>query len=159
MLPRRWGSFFSFSTRDFAGKTPYVAGCGDRDEPHKAILLADRTAAQDAVGETHCGSPLKTQVVAGWLQGSKKRATRLGEASAQTPPVTADNMVAACDLATDGLDVDSLDEPLTFLHYERLKVYHIMVFSFCTMLRPQNLLGLTARDFFFPPVVRENATF
>jgi len=153
------GYIFAFSTRDFAGKTPYVAGCGDRDEPYKALPLADRTPAQVANGETHCGCPLKSQVVAGWLQGSKKQATRLGEASAQTPLVTADNMAVACDLATDGVDIDDFDEPLTALQYERLTVYVIMVFSFCTMLRPENLLKLTARDVFFPPDFGENAAF
>ncbi|OSX77779.1 hypothetical protein BU14_0134s0001, partial [Porphyra umbilicalis] len=34
-----------------------------------------------------------------------------------------------------------------------------MVFSFRTMLRPENLFGLTARDVFLPPVVGENAAF
>jgi len=64
-----------------------------------------------------------------------------------------------CNLATDGVDVEDLDEWLTALQYERLTVYIIMVLSFCTMLRPENLLGLSARDIFFLPVVGENAAF
>jgi len=151
------GYFFAFSTRDCAGKTAYVAGCGDRDEPYKSVRLADRTPAQVANGEAHCGCPLKSQVVARWLQGSKKQANILGEGSSQTPPVTADNMVVACDLGTDGVDIEDLDEPLTALQYERLTVYVIMVFCFCTTSRPENLLGLTARDVLFRPVVGENA--
>ena len=147
------GFFVAFSTRDFSGKTAYVAGCGDHDEPYTSVPLSDRTPAQVAYGETHCGCPLKAQVVAGWLQGSKKQATRLGQASSQTPPVTADSMVVACDLATDGVDIEYLDEPLTALQYERLMVYVIMVFSFCTTLRPE------ARDVFFPPVVGDNSAF
>jgi len=153
------GHFFALSTRDFAGKTAYVAGCGDRDDPYKSLPLADRTPAQVANGEAHCGCTLKAQVVAGLLQGSKKQATRLGEASSQTPPVKADNMVVACGLATDGIDIEDLGKPLNALQYERLTVYVIMVFSFRTMLRPENLFGLTARDVFLPPVVGENAAF
>jgi len=153
------GYFLSFSTRDFARKTSYVAGCGERDEQYKALPLAVRTTAQVASGETHCGCPLKSQIVAGWLQGLKKQPTRLGEQSAQTPPLTAENMAVACDLATDGADIDSLDEPLTVLQYERLTVYVIMVFSFCTMSWPENLLKLTARDCLIPRVVGENAAF
>jgi len=151
------GYFFAFSTRDFAGKTGYVAGCGDRDEPYKSVPLANRMPAPVANGEAHCGCPLKAQVFAGWLQGSKKQANQLGEASSQTPPVTADNMAVACDLGTDGVDIEDLDEPLTALQDERLTVYLIMVFSFYTMSWPENLLGLTARDVLFPPVVDENA--
>jgi len=153
------GYFISFCTRDFARKTSYVAGCGERDEQYKALPLAVRTPAQVASGETHCGCPLKSQIVAGWLQRLKKQPTRLGEASAQTPPLTVDNMAVACDLATDGADIDSLDEPLTVLQYERLTVYVIMLFSFCTMLWPENLLKLTERDCLIPPVVGENAAY
>jgi len=50
---------FSLSTRAFAGKTAFVAGCGDREEPYKALPLADRTPDQVASSETHCGCPLK----------------------------------------------------------------------------------------------------
>ena len=82
--------FYAFSTRDFSGKTAYVAGCGDRDEPYKLLPQADRTPAQVANGEAHCGCPLKAQVVSGWLQRSKKQVTKSGKASAQTPLVTAD---------------------------------------------------------------------
>jgi len=153
------GYFFSFSTHDFAGKTAYVAGCGDHDEPYKSVPLDDRTPAQVANGETHFGCPLKAQVVAGWLQGSKKQAIRFGKASSETPPVMENNMVVACDLATDGVDIEDLDEPLSALQYQRLTVYVIMVFSFCTMLRPENMLGLTVRDVFFPPIVGENEAF
>ncbi|OSX73607.1 hypothetical protein BU14_0334s0008, partial [Porphyra umbilicalis] len=60
----------------------YVTGCGDRDDPYKLVPLADRTHRRNALW-----------VVSGWLQRSKKQATRLSEASAQTPPVTADYMV------------------------------------------------------------------
>ncbi|OSX73925.1 hypothetical protein BU14_0319s0013 [Porphyra umbilicalis] len=99
--------------------TAYVAGCGDRDEPYKLLPQADRTPAQVANGEAHCGCPLKAQVVSGWLQRSKKQVTKSGKASAQTPLVTADTWLW------------HLDEPLTALQYERLTVYIIMVFNFC----------------------------
>jgi len=79
------GYFFAFSTRDFSGKTAYVAGCGDRDEPYKLVPLADRMPAQVANGETRCGCPLKAQVVSGWLQGSKKQANRLGRRRPRLP--------------------------------------------------------------------------
>jgi len=47
------GFFFCFSAHDFAGKTSYVASCGDSDEPYKALQLADRTPDQVANGEMH----------------------------------------------------------------------------------------------------------
>lgn len=83
----------------------------------------------------------------------------MGDPSAQTNFVTADTIAVACDFATDGVDIDDLNMPLTDLPYERLTVYAIMFFSFCTMLQPENLLKLTARGVLFPSLVWENAAF
>jgi len=83
----------------------------------------------------------------------------LGDPSAQTNFVTADTIAVACDFATDGVEIDDLNMPLTDLPYERLTVYAIVFFSFCEMLQPENLLTLTARGVLFPAVVWENAAF
>ena len=85
------------------------------------------------------------------MLGSVKRATRLGESAPQIPPVTPDTMKSAFFLATEGLDDGEADHPITTLMVERLVVFVIMVFSWCTMLRPDNLLGLCCRDVSLAP--------
>lgn len=97
-------------------------------------------------------------MVVEWLQGSSKRATSLGEEAAQTPPVTVDTMVAACDLTSAGFTAEEDVANPTVEEYRRLTVYVIMVFSWCTMLRPVNLLGLKCLDVKFTPLVGANLT-
>jgi len=145
------GHFYAKGSRDFAGRMPYVSGCRQRTEMYKAIPLLSRSDVQVAAGETHQGNPLTDEAVAGWVSGSVKRATRLGESAAQTPPVTPDTMKSAFFLATEGLDDGEADHPITTLMVERLVVFVIMVFSWCTMLRPDNLLGLCCRDVSLAP--------
>jgi len=88
----------------------------------------------------------------------EEASNQIGQGVGPDSPRDGGHMVVACKLATDGVDVEDLDEPLTALQYGRLTVYIIMVFNFCTMLWSENLLGLSARDVFFPPVVGANAT-
>lgn len=136
-----------------------MPGCKSQDEASENIPTAERTAAQVAASETHRGCPLKHAVVVGWLTGSHKRAMSLGEEAAQTPPVTVETMVAACDLASAGFDGPADEADPTVLEYRRITLLVIMVFSWCTMLRPVNLLGLKCRDVAFAPMVGINFTF
>lgn len=69
-------------------------------------------------------------------------------------------MIAACDAATsflDGADVGDVD--LTVQQVEHLTLFTTMVFSWCTMLRPDNLLGLAVRDVIFDPLHKANLAF
>ncbi|KAK1866901.1 hypothetical protein I4F81_009413 [Pyropia yezoensis] len=151
--------FFALACRDFAGETSYVPGCKSADDAYMVIPEVDRTPSQIAAGETFQGCPLKHSIVVEWLQGSHKRATSLGEEAAQTPPVTVETMTAACDLATVGFDDPDAEDDPTALQYRRLTLYIIMVFSWCTMLRPVNLLGLTCIDVEFAPMVGQDLLF
>ena len=145
------GHFYAQASQDFAGQTPYVSGCRNRKDSYKPIPAAARSAAQVASGETHEGNPVNDQVVANWLAGSSKRATLLGERAAQTPPITPDTMSSAGLLATDGVGDGAPVEDVTTLQLERIILFTIMVFSWCTMLRPDDLLGLACRDVSFAP--------
>lgn len=154
------GYFYGKATRDFAGEQQYVPGCASRNQAWELIPLTARTDDQTARGETHKGNPLKSEVVQAWLAGAGKNAVQLGECSAQTPPVTADNMTAACALATEFSDAVIADDAhLTVQQVEWLTLYTVMVFSWCTMLRPVNLLGLVCQDICFAPLVGANAHF
>lgn len=150
------GHFYALATRDFAGQVPYVPGCSARDQLYEPIVGTARTPAQVLAGVTHAGCPLKDPNVVQWLSGSVKRATSLGEGAAQTPPVTTEAMIAACAMATAGFQEGG---GMSALMHERLCLYVIMAFSWCTMLRPDNLLGLLCRDVIFAPMVGENLTF
>jgi len=145
------GHIYAQASQDFAGQIPYVSGCRSRKDSYKPIPAAARSAAQVASGGTHEGKPVNDQVVANWLAGSSKRATLLGERAAQTPPITPDTMRPAGLLATDGMEYGAPAEDLTTLQLERIILFTIMVFSWCTMLRPDNLLGLACRDVSFAP--------
>ena len=103
------------------------------------------------MGETHHGNPLNCEAVTGWVSGSVKQATRLGESAAQTPPGTPDTMKSAILVATEGLDDGEADHSITILMVERLVGFVIMVFLWCTMLRLDNLLGLYCRDMSLAP--------
>lgn len=151
--------FFALACRDFAGEQPYVKGCRGQDEAYVPVLDVDRTPAEEAEGATHRGCPVKHLVVVEWLQGSSKRATSLGEEAAQTPPVTVETMVTACDLASAGFTAQDVVVEPTVQEYCRLTIYVIMVYSWCTMLRPVNLLGLKCHDVMFAPMVGANLTF
>eukprot|EP00168_Porphyra_purpurea_P017311 TRINITY_DN5937_c0_g1_i1.p1 TRINITY_DN5937_c0_g1~~TRINITY_DN5937_c0_g1_i1.p1 ORF type:complete len:415 (-),score=60.49 TRINITY_DN5937_c0_g1_i1:614-1858(-) len=145
------GHFYAKRSRDFAGQMPYVAGCLQRTEIYLAIPEHARSAAQIAAGETHRGKPLTDEAVAGWASGSTKRATRLGESAARTPPVTPDSMKTAFFLAMEGMQDGDADHPITTLMLERLVLFVVMAFSWCTMLEPDNLLGLGCRDVALAP--------
>lgn len=96
------GHFYGLASREFSGKAPYVVGYIARDQACVPILEADLTPAQVLAGVTHAGCPLKDSNVVKWLSGSVKRATSLGEWTAPTPSATAEAMMAACALATEG---------------------------------------------------------
>ncbi|KAK1866021.1 hypothetical protein I4F81_008541 [Pyropia yezoensis] len=154
------GHFYVQGTRDFAGQLPFVLGCASRAQAYHIIPTAVRVAREIAAGKTHTGNPLLDSTLAKWLLGAAKQATRLGKCAAQTPPVTSENMLAACDAATsflDNADVDHVD--LTVQQVERLTLFTVMVFSWCTMLRPDNLLGLAVRDVVFAPLHGANLAF
>lgn len=154
------GHFCAKGTRDFAGQAPYVLGCANRAQAYFLIPTAVRGASEIAAGENHSGNPLLDSTVADWLSRAAKQATRLGQGAAQTPPVTSENMIAACDAATsflDGADIDNVD--LTVQLVERLTPFTVTVFLWCTMLRPDNLLGLAVRDVVFAPLHGANLSF
>ncbi|KAK1868393.1 hypothetical protein I4F81_010882 [Pyropia yezoensis] len=154
------GHFFAMGIHDFPVQFPYVLGCASRAQAYNLIPTAVRGARKTAAGETHTRNPLLDSTVADWLSGAAKQATRLGQAAAQTPPVTSENMIAACDAATtflDGADVDHVE--LTVQQVERLTLFTVMIFSWCTMLRPDNLLGLAVRDVVFAPLHGANFAF
>ncbi|KAK1857374.1 hypothetical protein I4F81_012933 [Pyropia yezoensis] len=142
---------FAMSEQSWSREQPYVKGCRGQDEAYVPVLDVDRTPAEEAEGATHRGCPVKHLVVVEWLQGSSKRATSLGEEAAQTPPVTVETMVTACDLASAGFTAQDVVVEPTVQEYCRLTIYVIMVYSWCTMLRPVNLLGLKCHDVMFAP--------
>jgi len=148
--------FYAKGSRDFEDQTLYVVGCYQRREVYKALFQSALSAAQVAAGETHRGNPLTHEAVAGWVSGSTKRATRLVESPAQTPPVTPDTMKSAFFLAMEGLEDGEADHPVTTLMMERLVLFVVMVYSWCKMLRPDNLLGLCCRKVALAP--NEDAT-
>jgi len=51
--------------------------------------------------------------VSGWVSGSTKRATRLGQLAAQTPPVDPETMKSAFVLAMEGLEDGDADHLTT----------------------------------------------
>jgi len=60
-------------------------------------------------------------------------------------------MKSAFFLAMEGLEDGDADHPVTTLMMERLVLFVVMVYSWCTMLRPDNLLGLCCRDVALAP--------
>jgi len=60
-------------------------------------------------------------------------------------------MKSAFFLAMEGLEDEDADHPVTTLMMERLVCFVVMVFSWCTMLRPDNLSGLCCRDVALAP--------
>lgn len=100
-----------------------------------------RGAKEFAAGETHTRNHLLHLTMADWLSEAAKRAKRSGRGAAQTPPVTSKNMIAACAAATSflfGAGVEDVD--YTVQQIARRTLFNIMVFSWYTMLHPDNLL-------------------
>lgn len=139
-------------------------GLFDGDELYSDCVGVDARYLPNSDGVSFCGSPTTDGRVVTWLTGMAKNAVAHGEFQERQPPVDPDLLHAIYNKGMDSIDAIG-DESVGDGHARVASAARVALnlflngMAWATMLRPENLLSLLARDVTVAPPSPENDVF